>query len=93
MSKREEVYARIEQRRQRLIEGKVNSIPSPFVKFSNDFIGWEQGVYYLISSFTKGGKSQLVSYLLFEAIMFLYENLKAGNNIDLDINILWFPLE
>ena len=93
MSKREEVYARIEQRRQRLIEGKVNSIPSPFVKFSNDFIGWEQGVYYLVSSFTKGGKSQLVSYLLFEAIMFLYENLKAGNNIDLDIKILWFPLE
>ena len=93
MSKREEVYARIEQRRQRLIEGKVNSIPSPFVKFSNDFIGWEQGVYYLISSFTKGGKSQLVSYLLFEAIMFLYENLKAGKNIDLDIKILWFPLE
>ena len=84
MSKREEVYARIEQRRQRLIEGKVNSIPSPFVKFSNDFIGWEQGVYYLISSFTKGGKSQLVSYLLFEAIMFLYENIKAGNDVDLD---------
>ena len=54
MSKREEVYARIEQRRQRLIEGKVNSIPSPFVKFNNDFIGWEQGVFYLVTSFTKG---------------------------------------
>ena len=25
--------------------------------------------------------------------MFLYENIKAGKNIDLDIKILWFPLE
>lgn len=93
MSRREEVYARIVERRQRLIEGKVNSIPSPFIRFSDDFIGWEQGVFYLFTSFTKGGKSQLVSYLLFEAIMFLYENIKAGRNADLDIKILWFPLE
>lgn len=93
MSKREEVYAKIRERRQRLIDGKVNSFPSPFVRFSNDFIGLEQGVYYLFSSFTKGGKSQLVSYLLFEAIMFLYENKKAGRDIDIDMKVLWFPLE
>lgn len=93
MSLREEIYNNIKERRQRLIDGKVNSIPSPFVRFSDDFIGLEQGIFMVITAMTKGGKSQLTSYLLFEAIMFLYESRKAGRDIDLDIKILWFPLE
>ena len=54
MNLREEALNYIKKRRQRLIDGGINSIPSPFKRFSNDFIGWEQGTYYLITSFTKG---------------------------------------
>ena len=61
-------------RRQNLIDGKINSIPSPFLRFSNDFIGLEQGVYYGITSYTKGGKTQFVLNLLFEALMYAYEH-------------------
>ena len=42
------------KRRDNLLNGNVNSIPSPFVRFRNDFVGLEQNSYLLISSFTKG---------------------------------------
>lgn len=90
MSLREEVVSKFKERRQRLIDGNVNSIPSPFKRFSDDFIGIEQGTYYLVTSYTKGGKSQFVSYLLYCALMFVYYNQKK---IDIDLKILYFNLE
>ena len=89
MSLREEVVSKFKERRQRLIDGNVNSIPSPFKRFSDDFIGIEQGTYYLVTSYTKGGKSQFVSYLLYCALMFVYYNQKK---IDIDLKILYFNL-
>lgn len=53
-SLRERMVSNLKDRRQRLIDGNVNSIPSPFPRFSNDFIGIEQGTYYTVTSFTKG---------------------------------------
>ena len=44
----------MEDRRQRIIDGGVNCIPSPFKRFSEDFCGREQDTYYCITSFTKG---------------------------------------
>lgn len=44
----------LKQRRQTVLNGGINSIPSPFKRFSEDFIGFEQKAYYLFSSFTKG---------------------------------------
>ena len=44
----------IEDRRQRILDGGVNCIPSPFKRFSDDFCGIEQDTYYCITSFTKG---------------------------------------
>lgn len=88
MSLREKVIQNFRDRRQKLLDGGVNSIPSPFVRFSNDFIGIEQGTYYLVTSYTKGGKSQFVSYLLYRALMFCY-NSKA----DIKLTILYFALE
>ena len=46
----------IENRRQRILDGGVNCIPSPFKRFSDDFCGIEQDTYYCVTSFTKGGK-------------------------------------
>ena len=54
MSLRDSVIQQIKDRKLKLEMGEVNSIPSPFQRFSNDFIGIEQSTYYLITSFTKG---------------------------------------
>lgn len=51
---RERVLQNLKDRRQRILEGKLNCIPSPFTRFSEDFIGIEQACYYTITSFTKG---------------------------------------
>lgn len=79
----------LKTRRNRILEGQLNCIPSPFKRFSNDFIGIEQACYYTVTSFTKGGKSQFVSYtFIYKPLMFCYYN-----NIDIDLRILYFPLE
>ena len=88
MSLREIAMKNLKARRQNLIDGKINSIPSPFVRFSNDFIGLEQGVYYGITSYTKGGKTQFVLNLLFEALMYAY----AHQDI-MKLKIFYFNLE
>ena len=90
MSLREDALEYIKKRRQKLLEGGVNSIPSPFKRFSNDFIGWEQGTYYLVTSFTKGGKTQLTSHLIFDALLYCYYN-EAKTKVSL--KVLYFPLE
>lgn len=54
MSLREEVISNIIDRRERLLSGQLNCLPSPFRRFSDDFIGIEQSCYYTVSSFTKG---------------------------------------
>lgn len=86
---RERVLENLNVRRQRILNGQLNCIPSPFKRFSNDFIGIEQACYYTITSFTKGGKSQFTSYtFIYKPLMFCYYT-KA----DIDIKILYFPLE
>lgn len=54
MSLHEQTNAMLRARRQRIIDGGVNTIPSPFKRFSTDFLGWEQSTYYIVTSFTKG---------------------------------------
>ena len=39
----------LEERRQKVINGGINSIPSPFIRFSEDFVGVEQGKYYVVT--------------------------------------------
>lgn len=86
---RERVVINLEERRQRILDGQLNCIPSPFKRFSEDFIGIEQSCYYTITSFTKGGKSQFTSYtFIYKPLMFCY-----FTKADIDIKILYFPLE
>lgn len=49
----EEILNKLEQRRENILSGRVNCIPSPFRRFSNDFVGIEQGKYVLVSANTK----------------------------------------
>lgn len=51
MSLRRDTIQTLRTRRQRLLDGGINTIPSPFVRFSNDFLGWEQATYYLFTSY------------------------------------------
>lgn len=90
MNRRERVVANLKKRRQRILEGKVNCIPSKFKRFSNDFIGIEQSCYYTITSFTKGAKSQFTSdVFIFEPLMYCYNN----KDKDVNLKVLYFPLE
>lgn len=67
--------AYLQDRRDKLLSGGINSIPSPFTRFSNDFIGIEQGKYYTVTGATKSGKTQLASYLfLYTPLLYAYEN-------------------
>lgn len=83
------VLKNLKERRDRVINGHINSIPSPFVRFRDDFLGIEQGKYYVVTGSTKSAKTQLGSYL------FIYNSLLyAYNNPDkLRLKIFYYPLE
>lgn len=71
----ERTKKRIKERRERLLNGQINSIPSPLVRFREDFLGIEQKKMYLISSFTKGSKTQFTSFMfVFNPIFYAYDN-------------------
>lgn len=54
MSLRESTNKTLIARRQRILDGGVNTIPTPFRRFKRDFLGLEQFTYYIVTSFTKG---------------------------------------
>lgn len=65
----------LKARRNKLLNGGVNSIPSPFKRFSSEFVGVEQGKYYVVTGATKSGKTQLASYLfLYNTLLYAYNN-------------------
>lgn len=89
MSLIQRVLTNLEDRRQRILSGGINCIPSPFKCFRNDFPGIEQGKYYLISGASKSGKSQLASYLfMYIPILYAYYHPEK-----IRLKIFYFPLE
>lgn len=83
------VLTELASRRSRVISGEINSIPSPFKRFSNDFIGIEQSTYYTITSFTKGAKSQFTSFVfIYHTLLYAYYS-----KSDIKVTILYFALE
>lgn len=42
------------KKRDNIINGSINSVPSPFPRFRSDFHGLEQGQYICVTSFSKG---------------------------------------
>lgn len=89
MSLVQRVLSDLEEKRQRVLQGDINCIPSPFKNFQNDFPGIEQGKYYCVSGASKSGKSQLTSYLfLYTPILYAYHHPEQ-----IRIQIFYFPLE
>lgn len=71
----ERTLSHLQSKRDKVLNGGINSIPSPFKRFRNAFIGIEQGKYYVVTSATKGGKTQFTSYtFLYTPLIYAYEH-------------------
>ena len=44
----------LRRRKQNVLNGKINSIPTPFKRFKKYFTGLEQGCYTCVTSYSKG---------------------------------------
>lgn len=89
MSLKDRVLGNLKRRKEKLLNGGINSIPSPFLRFSDDFIGVEQGKYYVVTSTTKGAKTQFASFVfVFQTLLYAYHHPEQ-----LRIKILYYPLE
>ena len=83
------VLKTLKERRENVLRGEINCIPSPFTRFRSEFAGIEQGRYYLVSGGTKSGKTQLTSYLfLYNSVLYSYYNPEK-----IKTTILYYPLE
>lgn len=81
--------ASYKEKRERVLSGELNCIPSPFPRFRKEFPGIERAKYYLLSGSEKAGKSQLSDYMFV-----LHPILYAFHNRDkVRIKILYFSLE
>lgn len=79
----------LQNRRDKLLSGGINSIPSPFVRFRSEFIGIEQGKYYCVTAATKGGKTQFTSFMfLYTPLLYAYHNPDK-----IKLKIFYYPLE
>lgn len=79
----------LEKGRERILEGKVNSIPSSFPRFREDFLGVQKKHYTIITSSTKGGKTQFASHeFIYRPLLYAYKNPEKVR-----VKILYFPLE
>jgi hypothetical protein len=79
----------IKERRENVLRGGINCIPSPFKRFRSEFPGIERGRYYLVSANQKIGKSKFTDY-----VFLLHPLIYAYNNPDkIRLHILYFSLE
>lgn len=84
-----EIIDHLHERRDNLLTGKVNCIPSPFKRFTRDFVGVEQGKYYSCSANTKVGKTQVANFI------FVYSTVWYAfcNQDKVRLKIMYFNLE
>ena len=79
----------IKTRREKVLKGGVNCIPSPFKRFRSDFVGIEQKKYYLITAHEKSGKTQMFSFLfLYTALEYAYSHPDK-----IRLKVFYYPLE
>ena len=83
------VYETIVNKRERILSGKINSIPWGLPRFEESSPGIEQGKYYQITAQSKAGKTQLADAL------FVFNTVKQiiDDNLDIRLKIFYFSLE
>lgn len=79
----------IQNKRDRILNGKINCIPLGFKRFENELPGIERGKYYLFTANSKVGKTQITDYIC------LYNTIKQiiDENLDIKLKIFYFTLE
>ena len=79
----------LKERRERVLNGEINCIPSAFTRFRDDFVGIEQGKYFLVSGQTKAAKTQIATNMfMYNPLFYAYENPDK-----IHLKIFYFPLE
>lgn len=79
----------LKTRRERVLSGEVNCIPSSFTRFREDFVGIEQGKYFLVSGQTKAAKTQIATNMfVYNPLFYAYEHPDK-----IHLKIFYFPLE
>lgn len=85
----ERVMTYLHKRRENILSGKVNCIPSPLKSFRSEFIGIEQETYYIVTGQQKSGKTKFASFMfLYNPIIYAYHNPDKVR-----IKIFYVPLE
>lgn len=88
-SLRESIIESLKESRNNILNGGINCIPIPFLRFRNDFPGIRKKFYYLVSGATKSSKTQLTNFLFVINTIFYHIE-----NPDLvKVKIFYFPLE
>lgn len=83
------VLDNLEDRRQKVLNGGINCIPSPFVSFRRDFPGIEQAKYYVVTGASKSAKTQITNYLfLYTPLLYAYKHPDQVR-----VKIFYFPFE
>lgn len=81
-------FESLEERRQRVIDGKFNGIPYPYEKLRNDIPVLEKGKYIVITANQKVGKSKLADD------MFVYNSLFfTMEHPEVKVHIIYFTFE
>ena len=69
------VQENIIHRRQRILDGKINCIPTPIPTFKYYYPGVEKAPYYLVSGAGKSAKSKTTNFLfVFNPILYAFEH-------------------
>lgn len=85
----ERVLTWVKDRRTKILNGGINSIPHTLTRFSEDFLGIEQKKYYVVTSSTKGAKTQFASFIfIFNVLMYAYKHPEQ-----IRAKIFYYPLE
>jgi len=89
MSLFDRVFEDIENRRERILSGKVNAIPWGLPRFEEYNPGIEKAKYYLPTASSKVGKTQITDFL------FMYNPFRQikENNLPIKLVIKYFSLE
>lgn len=79
----------LEERRERLLSGKINCIPWGLPRFENQLPGIEKGKYYLCTANSKVGKTQITDWL------FVYNTIQQviDKKLSIKLKIFYFTLE
>ena len=88
-----EIYKRviqdIEDKRERVLSGEVNCLPSPFKRYRDTWPGIEQGKYLIVTANVKIGKTQIADEIaLYNSFIYAFEHRDK-----IRVKIFYFTLE